>query len=238
MKNKIIAVCICLLVLIACIGFMQWRSQDADERIMAQATAQEAQEKTEPVSGNIITKDYTPRFTDGSFAIGNPDAPVTIIEFSSLSCPHCASFHSGALKDIKKDYIDTGKVQFIFNDFPLNAPAVAGSLLLKCIPVDDRYDFMEMLFDQQAQWAFDQDYVTKLKQYASLIGIGNDAAEKCIFDTEVERKMFNVMRLGSQQHDVQSTPTFIIKPSNEKLIGALPYGEFSTRIEKLLKNAE
>lgn len=232
MKNKIIAVCVCLFVLVACIGVLQWRSMDADDRMIADI---KSSSNNNEIQSEIETASYAPRTDAGSFSIGNPDAPVTILEFSSLSCPHCASFHSGALSDLKKDYVDTGKVQFIFRDFPLNAPAVSASLLLKCVPLTERYDFMEMLFNQQAEWAFDASYQTKLQQYAALIGIGTEKADTCMNDAPAEEAMFSTMRAGNAQYEVQSTPTFIIQPGDEKLIGAQPYGEFSTRIEALLK---
>ncbi len=241
MKKKIIAVGICLVVLVACIGVLQWRSVDADDRMIAaiETTAGDADAMPiAEVEETSSTTEYPPREENGSFVIGNPDAPVTIMEFSSLSCPHCASFHKGALPDLKKDYVDTGKVKFVFRDFPLNASAVAGSLLLKCVPLDNRYDFMEMLFDQQSQWAFEPDFINKLKQYAALLGIGNDEADKCISDRDTEAAMFDVMREGNAEFEISSTPTFIIQPGNEKLVGAQPYGEFSKRIEALLKAAE
>jgi len=128
MKKKIIAVCICLSVMLACIGILQWRSVDADERMIDDIEAQKSSFANIPslnaanakALAEAQKKSFTPRADTGSFSIGNPDAPVTILEFSSLSCPHCASFHKGALADIKKDYVDTGKVQFVFRDFPLN----------------------------------------------------------------------------------------------------------------------
>lgn len=242
MKNKIIALCVCVVVLIASISVLQWRSVDADERMIAdvetasgstEALEKEVAEITAAVSPEKI--DIQPRVEDGAFVIGSPDAPVTIMEFSSLSCPHCATFHKTALPDLKKDYVETGKVKFVFNDFPLNAPAVAGSLLLKCVPNDSRYDFMEMLFDQQSQWAFEANYINKLKQFAALLGIGSDQAEKCIRDTSTEAEMFDKMRAQNAKYQVSSTPTFVIMPGDEIITGAQPYGEFSKRIEALLK---
>jgi len=240
MKNKIIAVCVCLVVLLGCIGILQWRSVDADERMIADIETPlteevvVAEEKVE----TIETTSHAPSEDAGSFTIGNPDAPITILEFSSLSCPHCASFHAGALPDIKKDYVDTGKVKFVFRDFPLNGSAVSASLLLKCVPLNERYDFMEMLFNQQSDWAFDGNYQTKLKQYAALIGIGTDKAESCMNDSATEKAMFDTMREGNSTHEITSTPTFVIQPGDEKLTGSQSYGAFSSRIETLLKEGK
>lgn len=242
MNNKVTAASICLAALLISIGILQWRSIDADDRMITATEQVQNNAETNitdapatPSDTQVDMTQYEPRADAGSLTIGNPNAPVTIIEFSSLSCPHCASFHSGALPDLKKDYIDTGKVKFIFRDFPLNAPAVSGSLLLKCVPLSDRYEFMDMLFKQQSEWAFDANYQTKLKQYASLLGIGSEEAEACMNDAMSEKAMFDTMREGNEEFGIQSTPTFIIQPSDEKLTGAQPYGEFSKRIEALLK---
>jgi protein-disulfide isomerase len=239
MKKKIIAVSVCFGVLIACIGILQFASLNADDRMIADIeTASGKSTVNETNAASEPTDILNPRSDAGAFIIGAEDAPVTILEFSSLSCPHCATFHKTALPDLKKDYVETGKVKFVFRDFPLNSSAVAASLLLKCVPLENRYDFMEMLFDQQAQWAFDANYQTKLKQYASLIGIGSDDADACMNDKEAERAMFETMRDGSTQYEISSTPTFIIQPGDEKIVGAQPYGTFSTRIEALIEEQE
>jgi len=246
-KKIIIPVIICLLVLLAAIGALQWKSSNADQDIKAETnvTSNATTIETSAIAINTETSatlktekvEWKATANAGSLTIGAENAPVTITEFSSLSCPHCASFHSGALPDLKKDYVDSGKVKFVFRDFPLNAPAVAGSLLLKCVPVNDRYDFMMMLFEQQAQWAFDPSYAQKLQQYAALIGIGSDKAKSCMTDKDAELAMFDQMRLGNARYGIESTPTFVFEPSEEKLTGAMPYGEFSKRIEKLLIEA-
>jgi len=228
----VLPISVCLVVMLGAIGVLQWRSSDADERMIAAAA--ETQTTKETANETENTDILNPRAEPGAFIIGAEDAPVTIMEFSSLSCPHCATFHRATLPDLKKDYIETGKVKFVFRDFPLNGAAVAGSLLLKCIPLENRYEFMELLFDQQTQWAMDGNYRTTLKQYAALLGVGSDQAEECMSDEDANRAMFETMREGNAAYEVNSTPTFIILPGEEKLTGAQPYGAFSTRIEKLL----
>ena len=84
--------------------------------------------------------------SETDFVIGNQDAPITIIEYASMSCSHCADFHNHTLEDLKTEYIDTGKVKFVFRDFPFNYPALAGSMILRCVPEDVRYDYMNALY--------------------------------------------------------------------------------------------
>ena len=245
MKKVILPVIVCLVVLGISIGVLQWRSQDADTRMIAEVEAnnEEAamafENAVAPATEKTIEKiDINPRVEGGSFVVGADDAPITILEFSSLSCPHCATFHANSLSDLKKDYVESGKVKFVFNDFPLNKPAVDGSLLLKCVDIKDRYDFMEILFSQQSQWAFNGDHREKLTQYAALLGVSSDKAEACMNDTDSERAMFEKMRVNNQKYQVKSTPTFVVLPSEKVITGAQNYGVFSTEIERLLSEAE
>ena len=83
---------------------------------------------------------------ENDFFIGSPDAPVTIIEYASMSCSHCADFHNNTLEELKIEYIDTGKVRFVFRDFPYNYPALAGSMMMRCVPDSARYDYMNALY--------------------------------------------------------------------------------------------
>lgn len=251
MKNKIIPIVICIAVLAICIGVFQYISQDADENLAADVFEQAAQSDeminayTDAVEEAVTSKtvETTPaaasttpaRVENGILKIGSPDAPVTIIEFSSLSCPHCASFHKNTLGQVKTDYVDTGKVQFAFYDFPLNQQALHGTLLLQCVDGQDRYALMEMLFDQQAQWAFEGDHKTKLKQYASLLGISSDKAEACMSDTAKEQQILAKMKIAAEEYNIKSTPSFVIMPGKNVITGAHAYGTFSSEIEKRLK---
>jgi protein-disulfide isomerase len=230
MKKIIIPVVVCLTVMVVVIGVFQWTSLHADEVDIAPTEIVEITEDQVPAP---VTKAQA-SIENGSFVIGAPDAPITIMEFSSLSCPHCATFHKNTLPTLKKDYVDRGQVKFVFNDFPLNKAAVDGSLLLKCVDLDNRYEFMEMLFAQQGEWAFAPDHRTKLKQYAALLGMGGDKADACMNDTDAERTMFENMQLNNAKYQVKSTPTFVVIPSEKVIKGAQNYGTFSTEIERLL----
>jgi protein-disulfide isomerase len=238
------SIIICLFVMGGSIGVLHWWSQDADERMMnnIETAADDAKvniaEITSETTETIIVQNkisWEAREENGALVIGSPDAPVTIMEYSSLSCPHCATFHKDTLPTLKKDYIDQGQVKFVFNDFPLNKPALAGSLLLKCVPIEDRYNFMELLFEQQSAWAFESDYVTKLKQYAALLGVSGDKAEECMNNELSERVMFIKVKEAADKFEISSTPSFVILPTEETLTGAQSYSEISKRIEAILK---
>lgn len=258
MKTGIISVIVCLVVLGAAIGFMNFRAQDAGERIETAneeqsvnvsnvdvqeqtAAVEYANEETPSEEISVETEttqveqtNYPARTDDGNLVIGSENAPVTIIEFSSLSCSHCASFHTNTLSDLKKDYVDTGKLQIIFSDFPTNKPAMDASKLLRCVATNERYDFMNLLFEQQLQWAMpSMDHRQKLVQYAALLGVSNEKANACMDDTNVENQIIANLQAANTDYGVSSTPTFVIKPGDKVLVGARPYGDFSTEIEAL-----
>ena len=105
------------------------------------------------LSFNLYSADHSIlKIQENDFYIGEPEAPVTIIEYASMSCSHCADFHNETLGDLKSEYIDTGKVKFVFRDFPFNYPALAGSMILSCVPEDVRYDYMNALYKLQKNW--------------------------------------------------------------------------------------
>jgi protein-disulfide isomerase len=256
MNKKILAAVVCVLVVVLVIGVFQWKStnwgtpeaQNAFEdaalteanidgytaAIVDQIGTDGGEEENQTGKTTVSTT-YPPRTVDGLLVLGASDAPVTITEFSSLSCPHCASFHADTLPSIKTDYIDTGKVQFVFMDFPLNQQALHGTLLLKCVEATQRYELMELLFKQQSQWAFEGDHQTKLKQYASLLGLSSEKADACMSDVDVEKQLLMRMKAASTQYNISSTPTFLIQPGNKIVTGSATYGTFSTEIEKILK---
>lgn len=259
MNKKIIPVVIGLAVLVLCIAIFQFfayqndnnpaadvfeiAANDGDIAAYTQAVEEAVQDSAPQQTPQPSDAQQTPAFAaasvparieNGMLVIGNENAPVTIHEFSSLSCPHCAAFHQNTLPALKKDYVDTGKVKIIFHDFPLNQQALHGTLLLQCVDSNDRYALMEMLFDQQAQWAFESDHQAKLKQYAALLGISSDKAEACMSNVAKEQDILRAMKMSSAQYQIQSTPSFVIMPDQTILIGSQGYGTFSTEIEKLL----
>lgn len=167
-------------------------------------------------------------------AIGSPDAPVTIIEYSSLSCPHCAFFHKTTLPDIVKNYVNTGKVRIVFQDFPLNKKAFDASMVGRCMPGDQRYAFMNLLFATMNDWLAADDHVQALSQYAVIEGMDNEALAECMNRQDVAEAVIEGAREGSETYNVTSTPTFVINGGKITLSGSLPYSEFSRQIDSLL----
>ena len=168
------------------------------------------------------------------FVIGNEDAKITIIEYASLSCSHCADFHVNTLETLKKEYIDTGKVRMVFRDYPFNYPALLGSMVLRCIPENYRYDYMNALFKLQPDWVNKKNKKTIQELYKIMQsgGMTKDEYDACIYNTELENEILKGVMEAQNQFNIKSTPSFII---NGKLIeGNKSIKEFRQIIDKIL----
>ena len=172
--------------------------------------------------------------SEKDFVIGNEDAKITIIEYASLSCSHCADFHVNTLETLKKEYIDTGKVKMVFRDYPFNYPALLGSMVLRCIPENYRYDYMNALFKLQPDWVNKKNKKTIQELYKIMQsgGMTKDEYDACIYNTELENEILKGVMEAQNQFNIKSTPSFII---NGKLIeGNKSIKEFRQIIDKIL----
>lgn len=160
--------------------------------------------------------------------LGKEDAPVTIIEYASMTCPHCASFHVNTLPAIKEKYIDTGRARLIFREFGFDPRAEAGFMLARCS--DDKYFAMvDVLFKQQDRWARAQDARSELLSIARLAGFTQESFEQCLTDQKLLDDIRAVKARGEREFEVTSTPTFFI--NGRKYSGARSVDEMSAIIE-------
>jgi len=125
---------------------------------------------------------------EDDFVIGDESAPITIIEYASLSCSHCADFHTNTLEKLKEEYIDSGKVRFVFRDFPFNYPALLGSMVLRCIDGDVRYDYMNALFQLQTNWVDKENTKTTQELFKIMQsgGMTKEEFDTCITNVDLE----------------------------------------------------
>ncbi|MGO9172472.1 MAG: DsbA family protein [Rhodomicrobium sp.] len=142
-------------------------------------------------------------------SIGKADAPVTIVEYSSLSCPHCAAFHKDVFPALKSEYMDTGKARYVAREFPLNDAALAGAVIARCLDPGRYFAFVDLLFSKQADWAFKGDALTPLKGLAKQAGLNGEEFDKCIDDEGLQRKILAV-RDDGQKKGVNATPSFFV----------------------------
>ena len=168
----------------------------------------------------------------GDIALGDPDAPVTVIEFFSLTCPHCRSFHENVYNRLKPDYVDAGKVRYVFRDFPLNLPALQAAILARCAGRERYAAFVDVLFQTFDDWAGAGDYTERLAQIGELGGVGRDRFEACLADKALENAIFQSIADAQAEYGVSSTPTLIV--NGEKYEGAMRFEAFAEHIDRLL----
>jgi protein-disulfide isomerase len=163
--------------------------------------------------------------------LGNPEAPITIVEYASLTCPHCAHFANDILPEIKKEWIDTGKAKLVLRDFPLDEPALRAAMIARCAPPDRYYAFADTFFAAQEKWVRSGDYREALARLAKLGGMGQAEFDTCIKNTELENKIVEGRLRATQELEVSSTPTFFI--NGNKLAGAPTKEEFDKLLSGL-----
>ena len=171
---------------------------------------------------------------DNDFFIGDPNAEITIIEYASMSCSHCADFHNNILDDLKSEYIDTGKVKFVFRDFPFNYPALAGSMMMRCVPNEVRYDYMNGLYKLQKTWVFRDHNKTKAELYKIMQsgGMKKDEFDACLGNVDLENDLLEGVMDAQREFNIRSTPSFII--NGVLYSGNKDIKEFRQIIDKIL----
>ena len=167
----------------------------------------------------------------GDVWLGKPDAKVTIIEYASLTCSHCATFHRDTWPALKAKYIDTGKARFTLREFPLDPLATAGFMLARCNGNDKYYPMSDLLFDQQRNWAFTEKPVDALAAMVKQAGFTQESFEACLKRQDIYDAVTQVKDRGAKA-GVDSTPTFFI--NGQKRAGALSIAEFDKILEPLL----
>jgi protein-disulfide isomerase len=192
-------------------------------RLIAGAMAQSAADVAKPVSLPDM-------------AIGPANASVTITEFASMTCPHCAAFNAEVFPKIKSAYIDTGRIRYIFREFPLDIKAAAGSMLARCIAKDDAgkyFAVIDMLFKQQNDWVIKNTTET-LTRIGKQAGLSQQQVEDCLKDQALLDKIAADQKYAAEVLKVDSTPTFFI--NGEKIKGEASFEDFQKKIDPLLKS--
>ena len=169
---------------------------------------------------------------DGDIVLGSDKAPVTIIEYASMTCPHCAHFSTTTFPELQKRYIDTGKVRFIFREFPLDALAAAGFMLARCAGKDKFMPIVETLFAKQSEWMVQQP-VPALREIAKQFGFTQESFDQCLANQKVLDGIQDVRDRAAEKLGVNSTPTFFI--NGKKLTGDQSIDALAKEINPYLK---
>jgi protein-disulfide isomerase len=168
----------------------------------------------------------------GEQVMGQENAPVTIIEYASMTCSHCATFTLGTFPKLKAKYIDTGKVRFIFREFPFDPVAAGAFMLARCAPKDKYFPIVELLFENMKQWAVEKP-LGPLLGIAKQVGFTEESFKACLANQKVLDGIEWVRNRAASKFRVDSTPTFFI--NGQKATGALSIEEMDKLIQPYLK---
>jgi len=167
--------------------------------------------------------------------VGSADAPVTVIEYMSLTCPHCAEFHTTVLPDVMKAYVDTGKVRLIFRDYPLDGTAYRAAVVTHCMAEAGPkryYGFVQVLFQQQGRWATGSDPMDEIAKLARLGGLSQERFDACLENEKYATGVLLSRQQGEAEFGVQSTPTFVV--NGRVISGGMTFAEFEQLITPLI----
>ena len=184
----------------------------------------------------LLSKSSVLNLTENDFIIGNDNAPIIIIEYASMSCSHCANFHNNTLPDLKKEYIDTGKVKYVFRDFPYNYPALLGSMVMRCIPSEVRYDYMNALYKLQNMWVVRENAITRQELYKIMQtgGMTKENFDTCLSNVDLENKILQEVMAAQSEFNIRSTPSFLI--NGDLLEGDKSIKVFRQILDKILSD--
>lgn len=229
MRNILLILGVIAALAVGGLAIYEWQGAPVSDTAAptAMATADTAAGGTAKGAGAVTASDIV---------LGKADAPVTVIEYASLTCPHCARFQNETMPQIKKNLIETGKLRWVMRDFPLDKAALAAAMVARCAGPDRRYGMIELFFARQAAWAGAEDPIKALAQTAKFAGMDQADVKACLKKDKVQRAVVDQRLKGEQIFKVDSTPTFII--NGTKRSGEMSYDEFKAIVEPLLKKAD
>lgn len=169
------------------------------------------------------------------YALGSADAPLTLYEYSSLTCPHCADFHLEVMPQLVRDYVDTGLLRVVFVNFPLDRNAMKAAMLSECMTYENYFGFLNQLFDTQRSWWMDTDN-DQLFRYAAEYGLGYGEAVSCIADEKMAHEIITNRQEAVTRLKMQGTPAFLFsgRDGNEIFYGMVKYQELKDYLDNRL----
>lgn len=188
---------------------------------------------TEPPAPSGTVADL--RLTDQDYALGKADAKVTIVEYASLTCPHCANFHTTVLPDIKKEFIETGMVRYVYRDFPLDRLALGAAMVARCSGRESFFGFIDTFYAAQAQWSRASNPVAALGNLAKLGGMSQKTFEECLQNVEIQNAILKQRLEAANEFKVQATPTVYV--NGAKYSGGMSLPQLRTLLTGLLSKS-
>ena len=166
---------------------------------------------------------------------GNSDAKVTIVEYASFTCPHCATFHKEIFPQLREQYIDTGKVKFIYREVYFDAPGLWGGLLARCVSPEKYFGIVDLLYKKQSKWASgstEKEILNELFSIGRQVGMEDEQINKCMQNKEKSLKMIDAYLENSKIDKITSTPSLVI---NGKLLKPNNFSDLAVEIDKILE---
>lgn len=165
--------------------------------------------------------------------LGKDDAPVTVIEYASLTCPHCAHFHENVFPYLKKDWIDTGKIRFIYRDLPTSPVnlAIAGAMITQCAPKEHYFPLLGLLFRSQERWESASSPLDELKKIVGLAGLTPGDVDTCLARRDLGQAIQEHASEGGQMYGIESTPSLVI--GGKVYSGAQSYDDINTVLKQI-----
>lgn len=204
----------------------------AEEKQMT-ATVTEAVETIEPMVEKAVDNGMNVADMMADRVLGDENAPVTMIEFASTTCGHCAAFHNERLPEVKKELIETGKLKLILREFPLDGIALKASMMLRCAPADKYYKLAEVVFANQTRWARSPDPIDALTKYGMLAGLSKDKIKACMSNEDLEKAILAGLQAAQKEFEIRATPTFIFNNGADKMQGVHDIETIKATVEKL-----
>ncbi len=165
--------------------------------------------------------------------LGDPNAPITIIEYASLTCSHCATFHRNTMPRLKREWLDTGRAKLVYRDFALDKNAATAAVIAQCASDDEYFNLLSIFFSRQASWSRMDDPIPLLVQIAGSRGLGREAIDACLGDDNLVDGVLQSRLVGQSQHGVDSTPTFIV--GERVLRGAVSFEDFDAVLRSMAR---
>lgn len=164
--------------------------------------------------------------------MGDPEAPVTVIEYASFTCPHCRSFHEGNFKKLKADYIDTGKVHFIYREVYFDRPGLWAAMVARCGGPERFFGLTDLIYAQQSEWASSGDptqIAGELRRIGKTGGLTDEQLDVCLSDADKAQAMVALYQQNAEEHGIRSTPSFVI---NGETYRNMSYSEFQSILDE------
>jgi protein-disulfide isomerase len=211
--------------------------KDPKERLKSEVEAYEEYKRKvkEFESSDKFTKGLLTEKLPLDVNFGDPNAPIKIVEYASLSCIHCKQFHKDVFYEVKKNYIDTGKVYFTYRHYPLNSPAVKGAVVLDCIKDENKLSFIGALFEAQAEWAYtksEADLKDKLSTISKIAGLSQEEFDVCYMDDKKQETVLQNMKRAFEGLGIDSTPAIFVQGS--RYVGSRVYEGFAQYIDDVI----